>query len=622
MIDKRWLFMIIVILSLIPFSYAAHYITGIANNALDGHPANGKTVTLWNYLNGLNDNITDVIGPTGNAGYNNLYLIDCELLNNGCSVGNILTVKIFNDGSDYPAEERNVTVTGAGFDLVSNMTLNSPPEVELISPVNHANLTSQVTFNCSLSDLDSNLENVSLYGNWSGGWHLNESVGVSPGEDYVDFSKTLSEGTYVYSCRVYDNLSVSNFSESNNTINVDITPPEVTSVLINESYVCGYTQVRVNCTATDDFTGIDKIIIQGITFNQTLNYSGIFLTGNTYYADIILNQTTSWSFNCIVNDSVGNTANLTSETSVSGYSSSPDLYINYTSIFLSEENPIENQSVIINASVQNLGCGDFSGGIIGYFKGDPESSGENIGNDTVNVLGLSNNQTNISWNADIGKINIFLYVDFWEEITEFNESNNKANKSFSIPAWQDIYGNMSVEKIIGTSGGNLERWQNISLFNGNVFLTDSECNVNWISLQALGRTIAGGISSNDFSEIDSILSMQNFEDSISKEYTTSQTPNHIQTFNVHDSNITNVPVINSTNNSNFVTGILWDYSDDVDSDNEYDSSDKEDVVFVTRINQSSQGFYGTYDYEITFPVKMREYKKDESSQIYLYYDLN
>lgn len=618
---KKWLFLIIVILSLIPFSYAAHYITGVVEDALDGHGANGKTVTLWNYLNGMNDNLTDIVGPSGNSGANNIYLIDCQLLNNGCSVGDVLTVKVFNDGSDYPSEERNVSVTGAGFDAVSNMTLNTPPEVNLIYPENYGNVTNEINFNCSLNDLDSNLVNVSLYGNWSGGWHLNQTISISPNQGYATFSKNLSEGTYVYNCKVYDNLSISNSSSSNNTFNVDLTDPLVNSIFVNQTYTCGYLDVRVNCSVSDAFTGIDKVVIQALTHNLTINYSASLLSGTTYYIDINLNQTTSWSFNCIANDSAGNENNLTFS-SIESYSASPDLFINYTSIFLSDTNPIENQTIIINASVENLGCGDASNVIVGYFQGDPEISGTNIENDTVNVLGLSNNQTNISWNAQIGKNNIFLYADFWNNLIEYNESNNKANKSFSINAWQELYGNVSIERILGTSGGNLERWQNISLFDGNIFLTDSECNINWNYLQAMGRTQAGGPSSNDFSEIDSILNMQNFDDSISNEYTISQIPKQTQSFQVHDDTITNVPIINSTNNTNFITGILWDYSDDIDSDGEYDSSDEEDVIFVAKINKESQGFYGLYDYEVKIPARLREYKTTDSSQIYLYYDLN
>ena len=77
---------------------------------------------------------------------------------------------------------------------------------------------------------------------------------------------------------------------------------------------------------------------------------------------------------------------------------------------------------------------------------------------------------------------------------------------------------------------------------------------------------------------------------------------------------------NSINNSNFVTGILWDSSDD-DGDYEFNESGKEDLVFVTQINTSSQGAYGIYDYELRVPARLREYSTTDSSAAAFYLEL-
>ena len=87
--EKLRLKVIIVILMVflaLPLVNAAHYITGIVNNARDGTGADGRIVVLWNPVNGMNDNLTDIIGPNGNSGANNIYMIDCEMLDNGCDV--------------------------------------------------------------------------------------------------------------------------------------------------------------------------------------------------------------------------------------------------------------------------------------------------------------------------------------------------------------------------------------------------------------------------------------------------------------------------------------------------------------------------------------------------------
>jgi len=75
-----WIFLVL------PFCSAAHYIVGIVNDARDQTSANDRTVVLWNPANGINDNLTDIIGVNGNSGADNIYMIDCELLDNECDI--------------------------------------------------------------------------------------------------------------------------------------------------------------------------------------------------------------------------------------------------------------------------------------------------------------------------------------------------------------------------------------------------------------------------------------------------------------------------------------------------------------------------------------------------------
>jgi len=124
---------IIMIFLVIPLISAAHYIVGIVENAKDSISANGKTVMLWNPLENMNDNVTDIVGPGGNSGVSNIYMIDCELLSNGCNVSNILSLKVINNGDNYLSDVKNISITGAGFDVVENLSLNSPPVIESVS---------------------------------------------------------------------------------------------------------------------------------------------------------------------------------------------------------------------------------------------------------------------------------------------------------------------------------------------------------------------------------------------------------------------------------------------------------------------------------------------------------
>ena len=76
---------------------------------------------------------------------------------------------------------------------------------------------------------------------------------------------------------------------------------------------------------------------------------------------------------------------------------------------------------------------------------------------------------------------------------------------------------------------------------------------------------------------------------------------------------------NSTNNTNFATGILWDSNDD--SDGEYNETDREDLVFAAEINKSQQGAYGVYDYELRVPAKLRDYKGPNSEAAAFYVEI-
>jgi len=123
------LFAVFLVLLVSPMLNAAHYITGQVNDSYDGEAANGHEVVLWNSETGTSDNLTDVIGPEGNSGQDNTYMIDCELLDNGCSVGDTLKIRVFDTGDGYITGNVSLNVTGAGYDVAPGLRLNSFPNV-------------------------------------------------------------------------------------------------------------------------------------------------------------------------------------------------------------------------------------------------------------------------------------------------------------------------------------------------------------------------------------------------------------------------------------------------------------------------------------------------------------
>ena len=78
----------------------------------------------------------------------------------------------------------------------------------------------------------SSLENVSLYGNFSGTYELYDTENLSGLSDNATFSVTVPnvDASYLWNCEVYDNAGNSDFGDTNYTIEVDITPPSVTII--------------------------------------------------------------------------------------------------------------------------------------------------------------------------------------------------------------------------------------------------------------------------------------------------------------------------------------------------------------------------------------------------------
>ncbi len=614
--NKAALFLILAIL-LVNLASASHYIIGIVNNALDGEDSNGKEVVLWNPSNGFEDNLTDIIGTSGNSGADNIYMIDCEMLSTPCNVGEEIRVEVLNAGNNYFSYWVNLSVTGAGYDIAPNITLNSIPNSTLVFPVNYGNFSDEVTFNCSASDFDG-LSNITLYGNWSGGWHANETKTATGKNNQTVFTKNLSEGKYIWNCLATDNVSVSNFSDNNFLVTIDRTAPEISSVDINQSYVCGDSYLRVNCSTEDLLTHV-SVTIEAIGPSFSDNHSVQLLGEGIYYADILINETGEWRFNCIAHDSAGNIANLTS-TTIGRYPSSPDLRVEPFGINFSNYDPLEGEGVIIEAVIYNDGCSDADNFLVGFYSGASLSNQIN-GNKTVSVSQRANSTANVTWNAGIGITNVYVLADINNSLSEENETNNEANKTINVGAWQEFYGNVSAHKLLADNlTFNLTFWENASNLNGNIFISDIDSEIDWGALQAIGRDSFGAEAGDDFSDIDSLLGMGEFSDSVYNTFTNAGVPKYTERFLVHQKYINNVSVVNSTNSTNFITGILWDLSDD--SDGEFSQDDKEDLVFVTKLNESSFGMYGQYDYEINIPVRLREYKGPDSSRVYIYYDLN
>ena len=134
-------------------------------------------------------------------------------------------------------------------------------------------------------------------------------------------------------------------------------------------------------------------------------------------------------------------------------------------------------------------------------------------------------------------------------------------------------------------------------------MSDSDSTIGWTNLHPIGRNLSSGIRTDDFKELDDALNMTTFLDSVNNTFTKNNDPILTTSFEVYSTFIDNVSVVNSTNTSSFITGILWDSSDS--NPGEYNGT--QDIVFITKINNSRQGGFGTYDYEIKVPANLKKY---------------
>ena len=271
----------------------------------------------------------------------------------------------------------------------------------------------------------------------------------------------------------------------------------------------------------------------------------------------------------------------------------------------SASNPDEDENITIFALIGNQGNKDAKKNFNVSFYDGNSTNATFIGAVEIKKLKKKTNTTvNASWIASpVGPHNMTVVVDPAHIIIESNETNNNLSVLLHVKALAVYYGFTSGNLTLATSTNKSEyKWQAVD--SGNVYFVNSNATINFNNLVALGRNTTGAPVSNDFAEADSGLRMVNFNDSIERMWAVNaSTPKQTANFTVFGSKIQFVPVINSTNNSNFITGILWDSTNDADGQ----FSGNETLVFVSNINRNKSGLFGTYDYEIKIPVLLRVY---------------
>ncbi len=528
--------------------------------------------------------------------------------------------------------------TTTEINIVLNNTRPSEANVSIIVPVNDTLINTSSSFNVSA--------NISIIGGRDG---INCNATINFFDSMIfnisseeNLTKTLGDISLGDSIMVIWNITAIGVGSSNisvaaecvnqttnlagvnidyvyNISNEDTSPPVINIVTPNNGSV-----VARNITFLYDIEDHSEIANCSLIVNYTMRANNTQVDKNLTQNFTLFLDFGDYEFyiNCTDNSTRANTGS--SETRYLTVSNK-DLTLNSSDILFSNQNPVENERIMINATIRNIGSENVTRNFtVQFFEGDPSSGVQIMSNITINGLNESEYRTvGVNWTAKSGTHNIYVVADAPlptnGTVREVNESNNQANNTIFIPSYQTYFGNISASVLLdNTLNRSVYMWFNETEITGNIYVVDSDSVLTWTNLTALGINISGNNATSDFEEIDVGLNLTDYVDSINATYSENGYAKDKDNFVIYGVNIMDVPIVNSTNSSSFVTGILWDSSDS----NEGEYNGTQDLVFVTTITNNEFGQYGYYDYEIKVPANLRRYiKPNNDNSITLYSEL-
>ena len=518
----------------------------------------------------------------------------------------------------------------------------TPPLITLNSPGTDGTrylMDTTVTLNYTVSE--SYLDFCRIYSNFNGSWGINYTDN-NPINGLNSHSLTLPFGSYEWNVECYDQSGNSDNATRNGSFQITKIIGDATTIDATGGILPNITIDGSMLNTSFDYTGTRTVRIMNatsplITFTHNftesqLNLSAIRVVSNNLSVAAHLPDHDSFIMfvplqdeqcNVLVCEGAFSKEECTAANTTL-YPEPSNSYCNVTirgtwaqdapdqTDFLIREEDImfpnreftEGQNILFNATVTNDGNTRVRNLTVEFFD-----LTRNLRIALVNITEMEAQSTytirNISWIAKMGNTSIEVRVDPFNEYVEYDESNNNASKNINVSIWQIFYGHVFSNKTHGSSDFNVHMWEILN-HSGNIYVAGSGRPIHWSSLQALGRDFAGEISSDDFIAVDIALGTTYAADSVRRMFSVDgDSPKQTMTLSkVEHKEILHVPYINSTNTSEFITGILWDMTEDTDG--EYGQEDGEDLVFVTRINTGRQGKYGVYDFEIRVPAGLRE----------------
>ena len=186
--------------------------------------------------------------------------------------------------------------------------------------------------------------------------------------------------------------------------------------------------------------------------------------------------------------------------------------------------------------------------------------------------------------------------------------------------WHRFFGNTTGQLILSDNASApskyMYKWLNASGYN--VYFADYDSVIDWDQLQAIGKNTTDQNSTNDFIELDAAFYSSGFPDNITYTYSPDGThPKEIRNYTIYGTNVSYVPIANSTTNSTFRTGIMWDMSD---GGTEYGNAINQSTVWVVNVTEATTDVYGIYDYLGSIPYTLATYE-GSNNQIAVYVEI-
>ncbi len=172
--------------------------------------------------------------------------------------------------------------------------------VSLVGPIDtYLTNNATVVLNCSASS-GNPLVNITLYTNQSGIWASNGTANISGTINSTAFTRTLTDGSYLWNCMAYDNSGSSSFASGNYTFAIDTVKPIIANITASSI-------TTSSATLTWDTNELSNATLYyGTTIATTSNSTNSTLTTSHSISLSGLSASTPYYYNISSCDQAGN----------------------------------------------------------------------------------------------------------------------------------------------------------------------------------------------------------------------------------------------------------------------------------------------------------------------------